>query len=36
VEPETEEQLLKDEDFDFWSIQAHEHGVGEKIKRNYY
>ena len=23
------------EEFDFWSFQAHERGVGETIKRNY-
>jgi hypothetical protein len=35
MEPHTEEQALKDEEFDFWSFQAHEHGVGEIIKSNY-
>jgi hypothetical protein len=35
MEPQTEEQASKDEEFDFWSFQAHERGVGETIKRNY-
>jgi hypothetical protein len=36
MEPQTEEKESKDEEFDFWSFQAHEHGVGETIKINYY
>jgi len=35
MEPQTEEHASKDEEFDFWSFQAHERGVGETIKRNY-
>ena len=35
MEPQTEEQASKDEEFDFWSFQAHECGVGETIKSNY-
>jgi hypothetical protein len=35
MEPQIEEKVSKDKDFDFWSFQAHEHGVGEIIKRNY-
>jgi hypothetical protein len=29
-----EEQASKDEEFGFWSFQAHERGVGETIKSN--
>ena len=36
MEPQTKEQASKDEEFDFWSFQAHECGVGETIKRNHY
>ena len=36
MEPQTEEQASKDEEFDFWGFQAHERGIGETIKRNYY
>jgi hypothetical protein len=35
MEPQTEEQASKDEEFDFWRFQAHEHGVGETTKSNY-
>jgi hypothetical protein len=35
MEPRTKEQASKDEEFDFWTFQAHECGVGETIKRNY-
>ena len=35
MEPQTEEHESKDEEFDFWSFQAHERGVGETIKSNY-
>jgi hypothetical protein len=35
MEPQTKEQASKDEEFDFWSFQAHERGVGETIKSNY-
>jgi hypothetical protein len=35
MEPQTEECASKDEEFDFWSFQAHERGVGETIKSNY-
>jgi hypothetical protein len=35
IEPQTEEQASKDEEFDCWSFQAHERGVGEIIKSNY-
>ena len=35
MEPQIEEKASKDEEFDFWSFQAHERGVGEKIKNNY-
>jgi hypothetical protein len=27
MEPRTEEHASKDEDFDFWSFQAHERGA---------
>jgi len=36
MEAHTKEQVSKDEEFDFWSFQAHECGVGETIKINYY
>jgi hypothetical protein len=36
MEPPTEEKASKDEKFDFWSFQAHERGIGETIKRNYF
>jgi len=35
MEPQTKEQVLKDDEFYFLSFQAHEHGVGETIKINY-
>jgi hypothetical protein len=34
MEPQIEEQVSKDEEIDFWSFRAHEHGVGETIKSN--
>jgi hypothetical protein len=34
MEPHTEEQASKNEEFDFWSFQAHERGVGEALKSN--
>ena len=33
MEPQTEEQASKDEEFDVWSFQAHERGVRETIKK---
>jgi hypothetical protein len=35
MEPQTEENASNDEEFDLWSFQAHEGGVGETTKRNY-
>jgi hypothetical protein len=35
MEPQTEEHVSKDKEFDFWSFQAHECGIGETIKINY-
>jgi hypothetical protein len=35
MEPQTKEQASKGGEFDFWSFQAHERGVGETIKSNY-
>jgi hypothetical protein len=35
MEPQIEEHVSKDEEFDSWSFQAQEHGVGETIKNNY-
>ena len=35
MEPQIEEHVSKDEEFDFWSFLAHEPGVGETIKSNY-
>ena len=35
MEPQRKEQASKDEVFDFWSFQEHEHGIGETIKSNY-
>jgi hypothetical protein len=35
MEPQTEEKASKDKEFDFWSFQSHELGVGETIKINY-
>ena len=36
MEPQTKEKASKDEEFDFWSFQEHECGVGKTIKKKYY
>jgi hypothetical protein len=33
MELQIEEHASNDEEFNFWSFQAHEHGVGETIKK---